>query len=129
MGIFNLFKKKRSLEEREDFEKDLRSISDFFAELERDIKDLKDLGVKVKKTRAKERSEVDYKKQIKLLHEGINAWDKFLERFVMLDRDTDIAGERVKKISAVLREEAIKMNLDPDIIKMVKRKDEWAFDW
>ena len=129
MGIFNFIKKKRPLEEREDFEKDLRSISDFFAELERDVKDLKEIGIKVKKIRAKERSEVDYKKQIKLLHDEVNAWDKFLERFVMLDRDTDIAGERVKKISGILKEEAVKMKLDPDTIQMVKRKDEWAFDW
>ncbi len=129
MGIFNLIKKKRPLEETEDFEKDFRSIMEFLTSIGRDVKDLHELGLKVKKERAKERSEVDNKKQLKLLEDEIKAWDKFLERFVMFDRDTDITGERVKKISQILKEEAATMKLDPEIIKMVNSKREWVFNW
>lgn len=129
MGIFNLIKKKRPLEETEDFEKDLHSIIEFLTSIGRDVKDIYELIGKVKKARAKERSEVDNKKQLKLLEDEIKVWDKFLERFVMLDRDTDITGERIKKISQILKEEASTMKLDPEIIKMVNSKREWVFNW
>lgn len=129
MGIFNLIKKKRPLEETEDFEKDLHSIIEFLTSIGRDVKDIYELIGKVKKARAKERSEVDNKKQLKLLEDEIKAWDNFLERFVMLDRDTDITGERIKKISQILKEEASTMKLDPEIIKMVNSKREWVFNW
>ena len=129
MGIFNLIKKKRPLEETEDFEGDIRSIVDFLAHVGRDVKDLYELIAKVKKARAKERSEVDDKKQIKLLEEEIIAWDKFLEMFVMFDRDIDITGERVKKISQILKEEAKIMKIDPKIIKKIENKREWVFNW
>ena len=128
MGIFNI-RKKRPAEETIDFEKDLGSIMEFLAGVGHDIRDLYHLGIKVKKLRQKERSEVDSKKQKKILKEEIEAWDKLLERFVMFDRDTDVTGERVKKISKVLQEEAIKMHLDTDTIKKTRTKDEWVFDW
>ena len=128
MGIFNL-KKRESSEETVDFEKHLTSIMEFLANVGHDVKDLYHLGIKVKKLRHKERSEVDSKKQKKLLTEEIEAWDKFLERFVMLDRDTDITGERVKKISNVLKEEAVKMSIDTETLKKTRKKDEWVFDW
>ena len=129
MGIFNLIKKKRPLEDTEDFEKDLYSIMEFLAGVGKDIKDVYELGIKVKKIRQKERSEIDNKKQVKLLEDSIKAWDKFLERYVMLQRDTGVAGARVKKISQVLKEEAKKMDINPDLKKMVKTKDEWVFNW
>jgi len=129
MGIFNVFKKKRHLEDTEDFEKDLFSIMDFIANVGKDVKDIYELGVKVKKLREKERSEINEKKQIKLLEDTIKAWDKFLEKFVMFDRDVDISSERVKKISQVLQEEAEKMNIDKELKFMVKKKDEWVFNW
>ncbi len=131
MGIFNLIKKKRRLD-TENLEKNLYSIMEFLANAGKDAKEIYELGVKVKKLREKERSEVDSKKQIKLLEDEIKAWDHFLERFVMFDRDTDITGERVKKISQVLRQEAEKVkktDIDPDLLKMVKNKDEWVFNW
>ncbi len=131
MGIFNLVKKKRRVD-AEDFEKNLYSIMEFLANSGRDVKAVYELGLKVKKIRQKERSEVDSKKQLKLLEEEIKEWDNFLERFVMLERDTDVTGQRVKKISQVLRQEAEKMKkegLDPELVKMVRAKDEWVFNW
>ncbi len=47
----------------------------------------------------------------------------------MLKRDTDIAGQRAKKISAMLKEESQKLRISPDIKKMIKTKDEWNFNW
>jgi|TARA_Y100000310_G_C20587376_1_gene766180 hypothetical protein len=128
MGIFNL-KKRRPLEESEDFEKDLHSIISFLANIGKDVKDVYELGMNVKKLRAKERSETDNKKQIKLLEDEIKAWDKFLERYVMLQRDTTITGARVKKISKMLKEEAKQMDVKPEIKQLVKKKDEWVFNW
>ena len=129
MGIFNLIKKKRPLEESEDFEKDLFSIMDFLANVGKDVKDVYELGIKVKKLRAKERSETDNKKQIILLEDEIRAWDKFLERYVMLQRDTTINGARVKKISKMLQEEAKQMDVSKETKELVKKKDEWVFNW
>jgi len=129
MGILNLVKKKRPLEEREDFEKDLYSIMEFLPTIGRDVKEIYDLCIKVKKARAKERSEVDAKKQAKLLEEEIIAWDKFLEKYVMFDRDIDIASARVKKISAILKEEAEQINVSHKVKDMVKKKGEWTFNW
>ena len=129
MGILNLVKKKRPLEEREDFEKDLYSIMEFLPTIGKDVKEIYDFCIKVKKARAKERSEVDAKKQAKLLEEEIIAWDKFLEKYVMFDRDIDIASARVKKISAILKEEAEQINVSHKVKDMVKKKGEWTFNW
>ena len=129
MGIINLIKKKKPLEDGGDFEKDFFSIMEFLATLGKDVKDIYELGVKVKKLRRKERSEIDDKKQKALLEEEIKAWDKFLEKFVMFDRDTDVTSERVKRISNVLKEEVEKMNLNSEVKSMVKKKDEWVFNW
>ena len=129
MGIFNLVKKKRPLSDTEDLEKDLFSIMDFLANVGSDIKDVYGLGIDVKKLRSKERSEVDNKKQVNLLEKEIKAWDKFLERYVMFQRDTAITGQRVKKISKLLQEESSKMDIDPRVKEMIKKKDEWVFNW
>ena len=128
MGLFNL-KKQRPLEEREDLEKQLYSILEFLANIGRDIKDVYDLGKDAKKSRSKERSEIDNKKQLKLLEKEIKDWDLFLERYVMLQRDVAVTGQRVKKISKILQEEAAKMPIGKDLKLMVKRKDEWVFNW
>ena len=93
------------------------------------IKDVYELGMKVKKLREKERSEIDNNKQITLLENEIEAWDNFLERYVMLQRDTTVNGARVKKISQMLKEEAKQMDVKPLIKDMVQKKDEWVFNW
>ena len=129
MGIFNLIKKNRPLEESGDFEKDLYSIMEFIANVGKDVKDVYELGMKVKKLREKERSEIDNNKQITLLENEIEAWDNFLERYVMLQRDTTVNGARVKKISQMLKEEAKQMDVKPLIKDMVQKKDEWVFNW
>ena len=129
MGIFNLIKKNKSFEDTEDFEKDLFSVMEFLANVSKDAKDVYELGIKVKKLRSKERSEINDKKQLKLLEDEIKAWDKFLERYVMFQRDTAITGLRAKKISRILQEEARKMDIKPETKKLVKTKDEWVFNW
>jgi uncharacterized protein (UPF0335 family) len=128
MGIFNVLNKKKRID-TEDFEKDLFSIMEFLASTGKDIKDIYEIGVKVKKARSKERSETDTKKQLKLLEDEIKVWDKFLERYVMFTRDVAITGQRAKKISKVLQEEAAKMDINKDVKDLVKKKDEWVFNW
>lgn len=129
MGFFNIFKKKKNMEDREDFERDLRSTLEFLANLGRDSRAVYSLGLRVKDIRKSERSEVDNEKQKKLLEQEIQAWDKFLEKFVMIVRDTDVAGASCKRISQVLGEEAAKLKVDKSIIQMIKNKDEWNFNW
>lgn len=129
MGIINLIKKKPELEDTEDFEKDIFSITEFLESLDKETKIVKELLLKVKKIRADERSETDNKKQAKLLEQEINAFDKFLEKYVIFDRDVDVTSARVKKLSEVLREEAKKLNLPKDILEKVNKKDEWVFNW
>ena len=106
MGIFNLFKKSRKLEDSEDFEKDISTMMETLYVSTKDIKEIYDLLINIKKIRSKERSQLDDKKQLKLLEEEILSWDKFLEMFVAFKRDVDLNGQRAKKISQVLREEA-----------------------
>jgi len=129
MGFFNYFTKKKPLEESEDFEKQLTSITEFLQAVDRDVQDILPLLSKVKKLRGKERSEIDEGKQRKLLEEEIHAWDRFLERFVMFDRDVDVTGERVKKISAILKEEAHTIDTHYSVKRMTQEKDEWVFNW
>jgi hypothetical protein len=128
MGIFNL-KKKRIFEDTEDFEKNLFSIMEFLGNVSKDAKDVYELGLKVKKARSKERSEINEKKQLRLLEDEIKVWDKFLERYVMFQRDTTVTGQRAKKISKILQEESSKMAIDPRIKELIKKKDEWVFNW
>jgi hypothetical protein len=129
MGILNLIKKKPVLEDTEDFEKDIFSILEFLESLNKDAKEIRTLLLKVKDIRHEERSETDNKKQVKLLEKEIDAWDKFLETFVIFDRDVDVTSARVKKISEILREEAKKMNMSQTIQDKVNKKDEWVFNW
>lgn len=129
MGIFNFLIKKKPLEDTEDFEKDIRSIFEFIKSMGKDVKEIHELLSKAKRLRANERSEYDADKQLRLLKDEIIAWDNFLEKYVMFDRDVDITSSRVKKISEVLREEANKMKLHKEIKDIVNKKDEWVFNW
>ena len=127
MGIFNLIKKKKPVEE--DLEKSLFSVMDFLANVSDDAKEVYELGVKVKKLRSKERSEINDKKQLRLLEDEIKSWDRFLERYVMFQRDVAVTGQRVKKVSKILQGEVSKMDINPEIKSLVKEKDEWVFNW
>ena len=129
MGIFNLFKKSRKLEDSEDFEKDISTMMETLYVSTKDIKEIYDLLINIKKIRSKERSQLDDKKQLKLLEEEILSWDKFLEMFVAFKRDVDLNGQRAKKISQVLREEADEMPVKEGIKEITKKKDEWVFNW
>ena len=129
MALFDFIKKKKVQTAEEDFEKELYSILEFLATVGRDIKDLYEAGVKVRALRIKERSEVDSKKQLKLLSDEIFSWDAFLERFVMFQRDVTVSGERAKKISSILKDEARVLQVPYKVQKLLKEKDEWNFDW
>ena len=129
MGIFNSLQKKKSLEDTEDVEKDMRLIMEFFTYTAKDMKDVYDRLIKAKRLHAKERAELNSKKQIKLLEEEIAAWDAFLERFVWYYRDVALAGQRVKRVSKVLREESRKLPVHKKTKNTTHKKDEWVFNW
>lgn len=129
MGWFTRTRKKRYLEDTENVESDIRHVLEFLQYSVLDIKNLHDSLAQIKKLRAAERAEIDDKKQLKEIEQLIESWDKLLERWVMFDRDVDINGERIKRVSQVLREESEKLPVRDAIKSKTHTKDEWTFDW
>lgn len=129
MGIFNKLVKQKHLEDTEDLERDLTYTLEFFTRVGPDVARLYKLCAAAKRLRESERSQIDGKKQVKLLEEEIAAWDVFLEKFVMFYRDVALAGSRCKKVSRVLREESEKMQVKEDLKELTHKKDEWVFNW
>ena len=115
----NIVKKK---EEFIDIDKDLDAILEFFKDIPLNLKKLILLYSTFKLLR---KQELKLNKSTdKIIKNQIRTYDKILKTYEILELDTDINGERVKKIAKALAKKAQKLGMNKTI-----KKEHWTFDW
>ena len=63
------------------------------------------------------------------LQKQIKKFDKIIKAYELLELDTDVNGERVKKIANVLQEKAKKQQIDRALLDKITKSNHWTFDW
>ncbi|MBW2992402.1 hypothetical protein KY345_04260 [Candidatus Woesearchaeota archaeon] len=61
--------------------------------------------------------------------EQLFAWDKLVRDYEFFEEDVDVNGERVKRITKALVEQAKSAGIDKEKLKEFKSKESWSFDW
>ena len=63
------------------------------------------------------------------LQKQIKKYDQIIKAYEMLELDTDVNGERVKKIADELQDKAKKLAVDKELLKKITTSEHWTFDW
>lgn len=63
------------------------------------------------------------------LQKQIRKFDKIIKAYELLELDTDVNGERIKKIADVLQEKAKKQQIDRALLEKITKSNHWTFDW
>ncbi|MBW2981412.1 hypothetical protein KY343_00900 [Candidatus Woesearchaeota archaeon] len=106
-----------------DFLNEVKPAADELAKLYNQFNALRKMELKLKKGKAGAHAMKDnMQKQIK-------KYDQVIKAYEMLELDTDVNGERVKKIADKLTETARKLKVNKDLLDKVTRSDHWTFDW
>lgn len=131
MGIFNLLIKQKK-EELIEVDKDLRAIVEFLKGVDDNVQGLAGLFRKFIELRKQFIHHRAVKNEFgvrKSIMEQVKLYDKIVESFETLELDTDIAGERVKKIAKALKTDAEKHQINQKWLDLVKKDEKWTFDW
>lgn len=118
-----LFKGKQEI----NYDADIAAIVYFFSNLNPHLESIVKSLKKLTELRKKEIISDDKEKN-NILKEQIDVFDELLKDYEIFELDTDINGERVKKLAKYLRKKAKKAKLSKEIIKKTK-KERWTFDW
>ena len=122
----------KPVEEKVDVDKDIDAILLFLKEttpigqvLLKQIAEMKKLRKKEKELRkaGKEKELKDnILAQVKLYHQ-------VLKNYELFELDTDVNGERVKKISHVLGKTAKETDINKKWLETIRKSERWAFNW
>ncbi len=97
----------------------LKDISKLYGQ----FKSLRKLELKLKKEKAGNHALKDnITKQIK-------KYDQIIKAYEMLELDTDVNGERVKKIADEIEAKARKLKVNKELLDKITKSDHWTFDW
>ena len=113
-----MFFKKRKKQEHIDIDKELVGINDFLKQAPSDVKKL----VKVI-------SDFNKVKKGHSIESKVKRWEKVMQAMEFFQEDTDITGERVKKVADALRKEAKKGKVSKEVKDILKKDIKWNFDW
>jgi hypothetical protein len=106
-----------------DFLKDFRPAVDTLDRLLNEFQLLRKKELKFKKEKKdKELIKENLQKQIR-------KFDQIMKTYEVLELDTDVNGERVKKIAHELQEKARKQQIDKALLKKITTSAHWTFDW
>lgn len=122
-----MFRKKENI--TKDIEQEMKYVEEFFGYVDRDMKDAFVLLKKAKAQYKKSKKQTDNKKHAREFERSLEAWDVFLDRFIMIARDNAINSERIKKVSYTLRDEADKTSINKKLKSQINKKDSWVWDW
>ena len=87
------------------------------------FKTLRNMELKLKKEKAKRHAlKENIQKQIK-------KYDQIIKAYEILELDTDVNGERVKKIANEIQKRAKKLGADKEMLSKITKSDHWNFDW
>ncbi|MBW2966344.1 hypothetical protein KY342_04540, partial [Candidatus Woesearchaeota archaeon] len=97
----------------------LKSVARLYSQL----KSLRKMELKLKKEKAGKNSlRNNIQKQVK-------KYDQILKAYELLELDTDVNGERVKKIADEIESKARRLKADKELLKKMATSDHWTFDW
>ena len=63
------------------------------------------------------------------IHKQIKKYDAIMKAYELLELDTDVNGERIKKIANELTLKAKKLKANKDLLNKVTKSEHWTFDW
>ncbi len=87
------------------------------------FKSLRKLELKLKKEKAGNHALKDnITKQIK-------KYDQIIKAYEMLELDTDVNGERVKKLADEIEAKARRLKVNKELLDKITKSDHWTFDW
>jgi len=123
-----LFKSK--VKEKVLITKDLKAIELFLKDAVPSVKQLSKMIAEMKKLHLKElKSKKDPKAVRDLMLKQVMLYDKILKQYEILQLDTDVNGERIKKISNALGKKAKKQMIPKKWLDIIRKSDRWTFDW
>lgn len=134
MGILNAFARKRELKkELADMDKDIDAVVDYFKEIPSEVNNVLKHFFEFKILRAKEilmvRNKAAESEIRKNVEEQLKKYDELLKDYEIFELDADINGQRVKNISKMLVQKAVKMNINPPLMEKFKKSERWNFNW
>jgi hypothetical protein len=120
----------KPVEEVVNINKDLDAISLFLKETIPVGNTLMKQITEMKKLRKKEKELRKAGKDIKFnILQQVRIYDKILENYEFFEQDTDVNGERVKKISHALGKTAKQEMIDKKWIEKIRKSERWTFNW
>jgi hypothetical protein len=97
---------------------------------------LKELGKLYNQFKSLRKTELKLKKEKKGSHalrsnlaKQIKKYDQIIKAYEMFELDTDVNGERVKKIADEIQDKARKLKVNKDLLNKITKSDHWTFDW
>ncbi len=63
------------------------------------------------------------------IQKQIKKYDEVLKAYEILELDTDVNGERIKKIAGELTKKAKVLKVDKVLLDKVTKSTHWTFDW
>jgi hypothetical protein len=97
----------------------LKNIAGLYSQL----KSLRKMELKLKKAKAGKHSLKDN------IQKQVRKYDQILKAYELLELDTDVNGERVKKIADEIESKARRLKANRDLLKKMATSDHWTFDW
>ncbi len=84
---------------------------------------LRSMELKLKKEKVKRHAlKQNIQKQIK-------KYDQIMKAYEILELDTDVNGERVKKIANEIQGKAKRLGADKELLTKITKSTHWTFDW
>lgn len=123
----------KSKQEKIDIDKDIDAVSLFLKDALPVAKLLKVQLGKMQKLRAQEKklnkAKAHKDKLKKNLLDQLRVYDTILQNYEFFELDTDINGERVKKIAHQLSKRAQEDKIDKKILSKITKSERWSFNW
>jgi hypothetical protein len=116
-----------------DIDTGLGVIIDFLKETRPGLDKLDRLLNEFRLLRKKELQLKREKKGKDLLRENltkqIKKYDQIMKAYELLELDTDVNGERIKKIADEVEDKARKLQVDKKLLEKITKSNHWTFDW
>ena len=116
-----------------DIDKTMGIILDFLNETEPALKELAKLYSQFRSLRS---TELKLKKEKagpaalrNNMQKQIRKYDQILKAYELLELDTDVNGERAKKIANELTKKAKNLKIDKALLDKITKSEHWTFDW
>ena len=97
---------------------------------------LKEISILYNQFKSLRKLELKLKKEKKGNHalkdnitKQIKKYDQIIKAYEMLELDTDVNGERVKKLADEIEAKARRLKVNKELLDKITKSDHWTFDW